>query len=243
MNIIKQHIVITGGTSGIGYQLVQQLHGHNTVIVLARSAQKLEQLKNNFPSIITYSLDLTDLSQLDDTIKTITARFHAIDILINNAASQQPACFLDAHFNLAEIHQEITLNFTSICHLIYGLLPALLKTTPSVILNINSGLALAPKTTAAVYCGTKGALNIFSQSLGYQLEHTNIQVQQAFLPLVDTAMTHNRGNNKMSAEAAAQHIINGLVCGYKNNDIGKVKMLRLLMRLSPSLARRLLKKH
>jgi short-subunit dehydrogenase involved in D-alanine esterification of teichoic acids len=123
------------------------------------------------------------------------------------------------------------------------LLPALAHNNKAAILNINSGLALAPKTSSAIYCATKGALNIFSQSLRYQLEDTNINVHQAFLPLVDTAMTVGRGENKVTAEEAARAIIQGLEKNIQDHDIGKVKLLRVLLRLAPSMAQKIMKKY
>jgi uncharacterized oxidoreductase len=110
-----------------------------------------------------------------------------------------------------------------------------------VIAIINSGLALAPKTGSAVYCATKAAMNSFSQSLEYQLEETNIKVIQSFLPLVDTPMTKGRGTGKMSARQAAAKIIEGIQKGTNPTNIGKVKLLRLLLALWPGLARKIMK--
>ncbi len=110
------------------------------------------------------------------------------------------------------------------CSLIYLLLPNLLQPNPSLIVNINSGLALVPKTSSAVYCATKAALNILSQSLAHQFEDTSIDVKQVFLPLVDTAMTTGRGKAKLSAEQAAADIICGLHSTGPNIDIGKMKL-------------------
>ncbi len=120
-------------------------------------------------------------------------------------------------------------------------MPILLHKNKAVILNINSALALAPKTSSAIYCATKGALNIFTQSLRYQLEKTNISVQQVFLELVDTSMTRGRGKNKVSAEDAAKKIILGIERDISEHNIGKVKILRILLRLAPSIAQKILK--
>jgi len=114
------------------------------------------------------------------------------------------ATFIDEEFRYESISYEIALNFTSICSMTYLLLPALLHKEKAIIMNVNSGLGLTPKTSSAIYCATKGALNIFSQSLRYQLEKTNISVQQAFLDLVDTKMTKGRGKNKTAPEVAAK---------------------------------------
>src|SRR5690606_35059493 len=55
-----QTIIVTGGTSGIGYALVQRLHrrGHR-LIVLSRSAQKLADLKVKLPGVDTIAVDLS----------------------------------------------------------------------------------------------------------------------------------------------------------------------------------------
>lgn len=110
----------------------------------------------------------------------------------------------------------------------------------AVILNVNSGLALVPKTSSAIYCASKGALNIFSQSLRYQLKNTQVRVLQAFLPLVDTPMTKGRGKSKMTVEKVSTEIIKGIENTILDHDIGKVKLLRLLNRLLPSLAQKIM---
>lgn len=241
MKLKGKRIVISGATSGIGYEIVKQLYLDNEIIVVSRNADKINLLENELKGIITYQADLANLNEVENIADSLVKRFESIDVLINNAASQHEPAFLDDDFNYESISKEITLNFTSICCLSYLLLPALLHETKSVILNINSGLALVPKTSSAVYCGTKGALNLFSQSLSYQLENTNISVQQAFLALVDTAMTKGRGKNKLSATEAANRIIRGVEQDVVENNIGKVKLLRALLRISPSLAKRILK--
>ncbi len=243
MKLSKKCIVITGGTSGIGYEMVKYLHLDNEIIVISRSTNKLDKLTQEFKGVISYQADLSKLEELETVAYAIVERFESIDVLINNAAVQYTPTFINDAFEYASISHEITLNFTSICSLTYLLLPALTHQNEAVILNINSGLALAPKTSSAIYCATKGALNIFSQSLRYQLENTNISVQQAFLELVETAMTTGRGKNKITAEEAAKIIIQGIEREILDHDIGKVKYLRLLLRLAPSIAQKIMKKY
>ncbi len=243
MIIKKKRIVITGGTSGIGYEMTKQLSPHNEVIVIAKSTDKLHTLGQEFENIVGYQADLSNLKEVETVTDTIIKRFETIDILINNAAVQYTPTFLDNNFVYENISREVTLNFTSVCSLSYLFLPALLHNHKAIILNINSGLALTPKTSSAIYCASKGAVNIFSQSLRYQLKKTNISVQQAFLELVATAMTVGRGKNKMSAQKAASKIIHGIEHDITDHDIGKVKILRLLLRFLPAIAKNIMKKY
>jgi len=243
MKVNNKRIVITGGTSGIGYEMTKCLYANNEVIVISRSINKLNKLSQEFDGITTYQADLSKAEDIETVAGLIIKRFESIDILINNAAVQYTPAFIDDEFLYKSIAYEIAVNFTSICSLTYLLLPALLHHEKAVIMNVNSGLALAPKTSSAIYCATKGALNIFSQSLRYQLENTNISIQQAFLELVDTSMAKGRGKNKMSPEAAAKQIIRGIERNIQDHDIGKVKLLRLLLRIAPSIAQRIMKKY
>lgn len=241
MDMVGKHIVITGGTSGIGLELVNQLYDGNEISVIARASPRLDDLRKRFERIRIFEADLADQQAVERVADMLVRDDNKIHLLINNAAVQYTPHFLSEDFSYETIRREIDVNFTSICTLVYLLMPNLLHDEPAMILNINSGLGLVPKTSSAIYCATKGALNIFSQSLQHQLEETNIEVKQAFLPLVDTEMTRGRGRNKIRPEQAAEAIIRGMQKQSPTIDIGKVKILRLLQRLSPSIAQKIMK--
>lgn len=242
MDIKGKHIVITGGASGIGLELLRQLHDNNDISVIARPSKSLEHLRRSFAGVDVYEADLADLHAVEKAADLLVKTERKIDILINNAAVQYTPYFLNEDFRYETIKREIDVNFTSICILIYLLMPNLLQSKPSMIVNINSGLGLVPKTSSAIYCATKGALNILSQSLSHQFEDTNIAVKQVFLPLVNTAMTKGRGTGKLPVDKVAAEIILGMSSSGANIDIGKVKALRLIQRLSPSLAQKIMKR-
>ena len=241
MQLRDKHIVITGATSGIGKALAILLSEHNQLTIIGRNPQKLAQLKQQLVGINVVQADLSQQQQVENASQKIQALQQPIDILINNAAIQYTPRFTDESFDYNSMSDEVSVNFTNICRLTYLLLPQLQKSPQAVILNINSGLALCPKTTSAIYCATKAALDSFSQSLSWQLTETNISVQQAFLPLVETPMTTGRGNKKMTVQVASQKIIAGLINDKSRNDIGKVKLLRLLQRFAPHIAQRIMR--
>lgn len=242
MRLESKTIVLTGGTSGIGLEILKRLSEKNKVIVLARNTAKLKSLNLQIENIDLIDCDLAKVELLDEVVDEIIKKYNYVDVLINNAAVQFTPCFLDDDFAVESIDREIKINFSSVCRLIYLLLPALIKDSRSIILNVNSGLALSPKTTSAVYCASKAALNSFSISLGYQLEKTNIRVQQIFMPLVDTPMTKGRGSGKISPAIAASEVIEGIEKESPVVNVGKVKLLRFLLKLSPWVANRIMKR-
>lgn len=241
MKLEGKRIVLTGATSGIGYELVKALSKRNEIIVIGRTPLKLIALEKKFPTTTTKCCDLVNLKELEAVATEIIDDHESIDILINNAAVQHSPTFIDDVFDWKTIPTEITTNLTAPSCLSYWLMPALLASGSSRIVNINSGLALAPKKSSAIYCATKSALDGFTRSLRYQLEETNISVQQIFFELVDTPMTRGRGKNKLSPEKAAKEVMHAIETDALDYDVGKVKLLRLLLRLYPKFAYGLLK--
>ena len=243
MQLENKLIVITGGTSGIGRAMVDHLAGTNQVVVVARNADRLQELKSIYPQVATYQCNLARPGEVESTADRIAKDHPRVDVLINNAAVQHTPTFLDDDFRFETITEEINTNFVAVCSLIYLLLPAMLMHNHrAAILNVNSALGLAPKKSSAVYCATKGALNILSWSLRYQLAPTNIRVLQAMLPLVDTSMTAGRGHGKIASAVAAAALIHGIEREVEENFVGKAKLLQFVYNMSPALARRILKK-
>lgn len=208
MKLSEKTILVTGATSGIGERIVELLFKKNKVIALGRNTDKLQKLQDKFRGIEIIKADLAVIRETEKAAGEILDKFSRLDVLINNAAVQNTPEFNSRDFRHETIISETNINFTSPCILVARLLP--IMKNRGVILNVNSGLAIAPKTGSAVYCATKAALDSFSVSLGYQLENTGIRVLQAFLPLVETGMTAGRGSGKLSAQEAARLMIRGI---------------------------------
>ena len=164
MKLYGRTIVLTGATSGIGRAIADRLSGSNRIIAIGRSSPRSNALTDAHPGLTFVDADLAIVEEVEKASLAVLQHPN-ISGLINCAAIQNTPRLLDPGFDLAVMHREIAINFGAVCHLIARLLPILMKQPDSFILNVNSGLALVPKTNSAVYCATKGALNIFSQAL------------------------------------------------------------------------------
>ncbi|MBL1260033.1 MAG: SDR family NAD(P)-dependent oxidoreductase [Thiotrichaceae bacterium] len=238
-------ILLTGGTEGIGFALFKQLHsqGH-TLIVVARNQQRLSSLQSTYDRVSTYKCDLSSRLELESLCNKISLNHLDLSIIINNAGIQYTPKFLDNDFSFDAIEHETRVNFLAPVWLSSLLLPTLIEhKNPGAIINISSALIFAPKTNSAIYCATKAAIHSFSQSLRYQLEQTHVQVIEAIMPLVDTAMTAGRRDGKISPESAAQQIINGINQRRSEIYVGKARLLPTLMRVSPSLVKRIMRRY
>lgn len=240
MEQTNKHIVITGGTSGVGKELVRLLAPSHPLTVIGRHSERSTALLTEFPEIAFVEADLA----APEATRQVRAAIPPGPLhgLINCAAIQCTPKLTDEDFDLRTIRKETSLNFVAPAELTALFLPDLLQAERPFILNVNSGLAIAPKAESAVYCATKAALDSFSRSLQAQLSHTQIAVLQAFLPIVDTPMTADRTEPKLGAVEVARQIIRGIELRRPYTDIGKVKLLRKIDRWAPDLARRIMLK-
>lgn len=242
MELTNNTLLITGGTSGIGHEMVRRLYQlNNQIIVVSGNQNKLNDLNSQFPRIRTLLCDLSNALSVNKLVEKCLTEHNQINILINNAGIQHNYIWTAEKDGYAKIEDEIRVNLTSPMKIIYGLLPLLTLKKSAAIVNISSGLAFAPKKTAPVYCATKSAIHIATKALRYQLEETNIKVFEIIPPLVNTPMTAGRGKGKIST----RQLVDEFLLHFKHDrleiNIGKTKLLRLIQRIVPKLADHILK--
>ena len=234
-------IVLTGGSSGVGLDILRQLASRCSIINLSRREPERGDLPPG--SAFTHiPVDLGDETSVGNAIVTIGRHSPSgIDGLINCAAVQFTPRFIDSAFDAASIATEVAVNMTAPIRLVAGLLPSLLRSPAGFVLNVNSGLGIVPKCESAVYCATKAGLDNFSRGLRAQLRGTNVRVLQVFLPLVDTPMSEGRGEGKLPSELVARRIVAVIERDRDGEiDIGKVGLLRMINRINPALASRIM---
>ncbi|RMF23082.1 MAG: SDR family NAD(P)-dependent oxidoreductase [Cyanobacteria bacterium J083] len=246
MKLSDHTVLVTGGSKGIGLALVRQLYQKgNQVIICGRNSAKLALVMEEMREIKAIECDLAKDEDIRNLVSIIKTDFPNLSLLVNNAGVQLNYQFLQVEPEKAlhDIDWEIQVNFNSLVKLTALCLPLLRRQTESAIINVSSGLALTPKSSAPIYCATKAALHSFSQSLRYQMEDnaTNIKVFEAILPLVDTDMTRGRGKGKISPKQVAQEVITALSQDNYEIHVGKVKLLVWINRFAPWLAQRILR--
>ena len=136
MNLDKQKILITGGTTGIGAALVAQLQNHGArVITCARHLPE-----QPLPGVIYRRCDLAIPAERAALIAWIQDEHPDTAVLINNAALQSPLDFLhDTPQHLqATLAQELALNLEAPIALAAGLLPLLAQHPRGAIINITT---------------------------------------------------------------------------------------------------------
>ncbi len=171
-------VLITGATSGIGYEFaLNYAQNSNDLILVARNQKRLNEIKIDFES--QYNIDVkifcTDLSlasaskNLVENLKNIK-----VDILINNAGIGEYGTFINS--DIEKLTAMINLNITTLTELTHHFSKHMLQNGAGKILNIASTASFQAVPTFGVYAATKAYVLNFSEALNYELRDTGVQV-------------------------------------------------------------------
>lgn len=164
--------IITGASSGIGEATAHSLATEGFAVVLAaRSFDKLEELNSELSSkgykALAVKADVTKRDDMKMVAKAALDKFGRIDVLINNAGIM-PLSFLK-NLHEDEWEQTIDVNIKGVMNSISAVLPAMMEQKDGHIVNISSIAGIGVFQSAAVYCGTKYALEAITEGIRLEL--------------------------------------------------------------------------
>jgi short-subunit dehydrogenase len=183
--------LITGASSGIGEALARVFAQEGAKLALAaRSLDKLRSLARSVgPDALPLQTDLSDRAQAGEMVRATAERFGRIDILVNNAGVGMYASV--SEMSPEEFERLVATNWLGPVYAIQAVIPYLQKQGGGQIINISSVAGKVAIPWMAAYCGSKFALNAFSDSLRMELQSKNIQVISVCPGRVRTPFTEN----------------------------------------------------
>jgi len=174
------YALITGASSGIGYELAQQFakHGHNLILV-ARQENKLIQLaddlkRNYLIEILIIYLDLGHTDAAEEIFRQVQKKSIPVYYLVNNAGFYVKGAFSETRWE--EEEKLVLLQCLNLTQLIKLFLPAMLKHGKGGILNIGSTGSFVPGPYNAVYCAAKSLILSFSEALAEELSDSGVTI-------------------------------------------------------------------
>jgi uncharacterized oxidoreductase len=238
LNLKGNTVLITGGSSGIGFELSKVLiQKGNTVIICGKANEKLLAAKKLEPTLITYQCDLSDRTECIDFANWIKENHPKINILINNAAIVNKIDFLKDEEALELAEKEYQTNLLAPIRLIKHLYNSISGNESPAIINITTGLIYAPRGIYPFYNSSKSALHSFTQTFRMSLRKEKIEVIEVMFPSVLTPW--HKGNPPKIAipvDDAVNRMIKGLEKGKPEIRVGGAKILYLMSRIAPSFA-------
>jgi uncharacterized protein len=188
----RQLAVVTGASSGIGFELARMCAANNFDLVLAAD-EPLEAAAETFralgAAVETVECDLATLSGVETLVSAIGAR--RVDALIANAGHGLGQAFLDQDFD--EVQHVIDTNVTGTIYLIHQIGRQMRDRGEGRILITGSIAGYMPGTFHAVYNGTKAFIDSFSFALRAELKDSGVTVTCLMPGATDTRFFERAG--------------------------------------------------
>jgi len=173
--------LITGASSGIGWEFARQLADRaRTIVLVARRSERLAHLRdellkrNSRLDVQVRVVDLADKAQTELMIDSLARDKIEVDLLINNAGLGDSGPF--ATSDPIRNEQIALVNIVALTSLTRRLLPQMIANRRGGILNISSSAGFLPIPGDAVYAATKAYVTSFSEAIRAELRGKGVSV-------------------------------------------------------------------
>ncbi len=255
---MKEYVLITGASSGIGLEMAKQLASKNfNLILVARNEVNLQnlqkELKGKYNIDVEYLLfDLSEPNSATDLYKLVKGKKYLVTGLINNAGFGDYGNFIE--MPLKKDEEMIAVNITTLVGLTKLFGADMVKTRKGRIMNVASLLSFLPFPYYSVYSATKSFVLAFTETIAAELEGTGVTVTALCPGTVETPFHTDamRKTNAMSAnkpmpadvvaKAGIELFLNGKgkkIVGFMNWFLSNLPRLtpdKLMMKIKKSLA-------
>lgn len=259
MKVQEKTIVVTGGGSGMGREIVLLLlkkAAHVAAVDINKTALKetAALAGDRQDKLSTHILNITDREAVSQLPEAVIQAHGAVDGLINNAGIIQRFVHIN-DLEFKEIERVFNVNFWGLVNLTKVFLPYLLKRPEAHIVNTSSMGGFLPVPGQTAYGASKAAVSLFTDGLHSELLDTNVHVTAVFPGAIATNITANSGVTMdidatsmrklmvrmTTPSAAAAIIIDGMEKNKYHVLVGSdAKMMDLLRRLMPERAARII---
>lgn len=172
--------LVTGASSGIGYEIARRLaaEGHNLVLV-ARRRERLDELARELMNahkitVTVVPLDLARPGAVDALHQRLQKESIPIDMLVNNAGLGHSGALID--LSVESVRSELDLNIGVLTEMCQRFGADMSRRGLGKILNIASAAAFQPGPWLAVYAASKAYVLSFSEALRQELKESGISV-------------------------------------------------------------------
>ncbi|MDJ1480865.1 SDR family NAD(P)-dependent oxidoreductase [Cytophagaceae bacterium YF14B1] len=212
MNITNKTILVTGGGSGIGYEIAKLLKQQgNTVIIAGRNADKIKKAGEKL-GITAIACDVTREADIEKLVTRIQQEYPTLSVLVNNAGVANLYKLGEQAGAFQKAKQEFEVNYFAPLLLTEKLLPVLSQQSEAAIVNITSNVTFHPLILLPTYSDAKAALHSHTVALRHTLgKDSSIKVFEVMPSLVDTEATKDMGgSNGMHPQVVAEALLKGM---------------------------------
>lgn len=173
--------IVTGGTRGIGYEVVHLFLQAGAKVALFGSKKEtvdaaLEKLKaeNAEYPVIGLHPSLTVYSEVEQAVEAVKQEFGKIDILVNNAGISARESIFD--YKTEDFDKIMDLNVKAVFYCTKAVVPSMKQAGGGSIINTSSMVSLTGQPSGCGYPTSKFAVNGLTKSLARELGKDHIRV-------------------------------------------------------------------
>lgn len=216
MELKGKTILLTGASSGIGYELAKLISKEQVnLVIAARRDEILNELSrvlaDSGSNILPIKCDVTNRSDVKNAYNEIKSKFGSIDIAILNSGYSHRASVID--YNLDAAKEIFNVNVFGILNFIGEMLPDFIRRREGTIIGVSSLADCRGFPRSGFYSASKTAASFLLESLRIELKSYNIRVVTVKPGFVRTPMTDkNRFYMPflMEPDKAAKIILRGI---------------------------------
>ncbi|GAA6159377.1 MULTISPECIES: SDR family oxidoreductase [Ruegeria] len=194
-------IIVTGASSGIGRATAELFLNEGwTVGLLARSADKLDEIAQQHPKAIVLAADVTDPVAVSRAFRTFSNRADRLDVLFNNAGIFAPGGTID-EIALEDWYQSVNVNLNGMFLCAREAFRIMRHQTPQGgrIINNGSIAAHVPRPNSVHYSATKHAITGLTRSLSLDGRAFGVACGQIDIGNARTQMVQDLVDNAVAA--------------------------------------------
>ena len=188
-------VVITGATGGIGSQIAKDfIDAKSVVVCLIRNENKFIELRKsmeaenlNGSNLHFVSCNLSDYSEIKNSVAQITEKFSRIDILVHCAGYTEEQPF--ALFSDKQISDLIDINLKGPVLLTHAVLKTMFKQNSGSIIFISSASTIKKGRGIVAYASAKAGLETFTRALAQEVGRKKIRVNCIRPGVIETGMS------------------------------------------------------
>ncbi len=188
-----QIAVVTGASTGIGYELARCCAENGFNLVIAADEPKIQQAAETFRAtgvnVDSVEADLATAEGVDKLYAALNGR--PVDVVIANAGRGLGKAFLDQHFD--QVRRVIETNITGTIYLLHRIGREMVNRRHGRILIVGSIAGFVPGSFSAVYNGTKAFIDSFSFALRNELKDSGVTVTCLMPGATDTEFFERAG--------------------------------------------------
>lgn len=205
-----ENVLITGGTSGIGYALAKVFAANKYNLILVSSNYEnlkiaQQKLQINFSVTINiFEQDLSELKAAEKLYNSIQAENIHVDILVNNAGYGLVGATEKIDF--CDDEKMMVLNIINLVELCKLFLPHMYKKRHGSILNISSTGAFQPGPFTSTYFASKAFVLSYSKAIRFEAKKNGTQVCTLCPGATKTNFFAREGTNLPKASMSADEV-------------------------------------